>query len=59
VIGHGSSSPRAIATAIDVAARSVRGRLEDAIGQAIEARVATPLEVATGGDAPSRAEMAQ
>ena len=58
VIGHGSSSPRAIATAIDVAARSVRGRLEDAIGQAIEARVATPLEVATGGDAPSRAETA-
>ncbi len=58
VIGHGRSSPRAIARAIDVAARSVRSRLEDAISQAVEARAAAPLEIVAGGTLQARAETA-
>lgn len=57
VIGHGRSSPRAIANAIDVGARSVRSRLEEAIGQAIEAegaplRVVAPVQAAGSAAGP-------
>ncbi len=53
VIGHGRSSPRAIQRAVEVAARTIRGNLEDAIVRVIEGSPATVTEGAPATeDAP-------